>query len=116
MSKRPSISDLRKPFVGRWRLVGADCYDSDYLDLVQEACLIVPTEGWGEMSFGALIAGLDFSFAPGTLIFDWHGSDEMDKSTGEGIMELTGKGCAEIELEYSCGDVAVLQAARITDF
>lgn len=75
----------------------------------------MPTEGWGEMLFGALIAGLDFSFAPGTLFFDWLGSDEMDESTGQGVMELIGMGKAEIDLEYSCGDVAVSQAVRDTD-
>jgi hypothetical protein len=116
MSNPPSIADLRKPFVGRWRIVGADCYERGYLDLVREARLIVPPEGWGEMSFGAFFAGLDFSLAPGMLFFDWQGSDEMDESTGQGVMDLTGMGKAEIELEYSCGDVAVLQAARITDF
>ncbi|MDF0599420.1 hypothetical protein P1J78_01625 [Psychromarinibacter sp. C21-152] len=115
MSKRPSIAELRAPFVGRWRIVEADCYDRDYLDLAGEACLIVPPEGRGEMSFGALIAGLDFSFAPGALFFDWHGADELDESAGEGVMELTGEGKAEIELGYSYGDAAVPQAIKMLE-
>jgi len=115
MAQRPTIAELRQPFVGRWRITGADCFDRDYLDLCGAACLIVPLEGHGEMSFGALVAGLDFSFAPGTLFFDWHGSDEMDESIGHGVMELTGADKSEIELEFGSGDVVLMNAVRIAD-
>lgn len=61
------------------------------------------------------MAGLDFSFAPGALYFDWQGSDEMDESTGQGVMELVDVQEAEIELENSIGDVTVLMAVRIAN-
>ena len=48
-----------RPFVGRWRIVGADCYDRDHLDLCGEAHLVVPPEGWGEISFGAFTASVN---------------------------------------------------------
>ncbi len=115
MPQRPTITELKQPFIGRWRIVGADCFDRDYIDLCGEAYLTVPPEGRGEISFGALVAGLDFSFAPGALFFDWHGSDEMDESTGQGVMKLVGVQEAEIELECSSGDVAVLMVVRIAN-
>jgi len=113
MATRPSISELRQPFVGRWRIVGADCYDRDYLDLVSEACLIVPPEGFGDMKFGAQTASLDLSSAPGMLVFEFHGSDEGDEISGEGFMELTGDDEGEIELDYHSGDFVVMKAVRV---
>jgi hypothetical protein len=107
------IAELRKPFLGHWRIVSADQFDREHLDLCGEARLIVPREGSGEVSFGALAAGLEFSFAPGMMFFDFQGHDEMDEVTGEGRMELTGLDNAEIELEYHHGDIYVLQAERV---
>lgn len=107
------ITELRKPFLGHWRIVGADQFDREHLDLCGEARLVVPREGWGEISFGAFLAGLEFSFAPGLLFFDFRGHDEMDEVTGEGCVELSGPDKAEIELKYHYGDDYVLQAERI---
>jgi len=115
MTPKPTIRELKQPFAGRWRIIDADCFDRDYLDLCGEAYLTIASEGRGEISFGALVAGLNFSFAPGALFFNWHGSDEMDESTGQGVMELVGVQEAEIELEYSSGDIAVLMAVRIAN-
>ncbi len=111
----PRNADLRKPFIGHWRIASADQFDREYLDLCGEARLIVPLEGCGEISFGAFLAGLEFSFAPDMLFFDFHGHDEMDEVTGEGSMELIGLGMAVIELEYHNGDVYVLQAERVDE-
>ncbi len=112
MATRPNISELRQPFLGCWRIVSADCFDRDYLDLVTEAHLIVPPAGFGDMEFGAQTLGLDISVSPGMLVFDFHGSDEGDEVWGEGFMELTGEDEAEIELDYKYGDFVVLKAAR----
>ncbi len=109
----PRIAELRKPFIGHWRIVSADQFDREYLDLCGEARLIVPPEGCGEVSFGAFLAGLEFSFGADMLFFDFQGHDEMDEVTGEGSMELTGSDKAEIELEYHYGDVYALQAERV---
>ncbi len=110
----PRNADLRKPFIGHWPIASADQFDREYLDLCGEARLIVPPEGRGEISFGAFLAGLEFSFATDMLFFDFHGHDEMDEVTGEGCMELTGPfDKAEIELEYHYGDTYVLQAERL---
>ena len=106
------IAELRKPFIGYWRIVSADQFDREHLDLCGKARLIVPSGERGEISFGAFFAGLEFSFAPAILLFDFQGHDEMDEVTGEGRIELTDTNRTEIELEYHYGDVYVLQAER----
>src|SRR5829696_3731853 len=47
------------PVVGRWRIVEADLWDRDYLDLCGPASLVVQANGHGETPFGAMQASLD---------------------------------------------------------
>lgn len=112
MAQWPSISELKRPFVGRWRILGADCFDRDYLDLVDEAHILIPPSGNGDMEFGAMTASLRIWQAPGMLLFDWYGSDEGDQVSGRGCIELTGDDQAVVEVEYPSGDRAVLTAVR----
>lgn len=39
--------------IGRWRIVEADLWDRDYLDLAGPAQLTIGEEGWAEIAFGA---------------------------------------------------------------
>lgn len=112
MAQRQSISELKRPFVGRWRITGADCFDREYLDLVGEAHLLIPPSGNGDMEFGALTASLEIWFAPGMLLFDWNGSDEGDQVFGEGSIELTSDDRAAVEFDWASGDRAVMTAVR----
>ena len=45
--------------IGRWRIVEADLWGRDYLDLVGPATLVIRNDGHGEIAFGAMEAGLD---------------------------------------------------------
>lgn len=45
--------------VGRWRIVEADLWDRDYLDLCGPAEIVLAAEGHGEIAFGAMQATLD---------------------------------------------------------
>jgi len=99
MARRPDIAELRKPFVGRWRIASADLSDRHYLDLVTEAHLIVPPAGFGDMVFGSQTLGLAISVSPAMLAFDLHGFDDGDEVWDEGFMELTAENEAEIELD-----------------
>ena len=108
----PSISELKRPYLERWRITGAGCFDREYLDLVGEAHILIPPSGNGEMAFGALTASLEIWIAPGMLLFDWHGSDEGEEVFGEGSIELTGEGRAAVEIEWDSGDQTVLTAVR----
>jgi len=45
--------------IGRWRIVAADIWERDYLDLCGPAMLDIRADGHGEITFGAFLASLD---------------------------------------------------------
>ena len=71
--------------IGRWRIVAADIWERDYLDLCGPAMLDIRA-----------------------------GFDEMDEVRGSGSAELLDDGSLEIEFERHHGDEAVLKAVRAT--
>jgi hypothetical protein len=76
----------QNPVVGRWRVVEADLWDRDYLDLCGPASLVVRADGHGEIAFGAMQAGLDVDYGPDEIGFTWAGFDEMDEISGSGSL------------------------------
>ena len=100
--------------VGRWRIVEADLWDRDYLDLVEPAVMVIKADGRGEIAFGAMQAGLNLEYVPTLVFFTWAGFDEGDEVTGSGSAELQEDGTIEIEFAYQLGDEANLKAERIT--
>ncbi len=109
------LSDVRKsqnPIVGRWRIIEADLWDRDYLDLCGPAMLIVGTDGQGEIAYGAMQAALDIAYGADDIDFKWCGFDEMDEARGSGSAELQDDGSISIEIAYHLGDEAVLRATR----
>ena len=98
--------------IGRWRIVKADLWDRDYLDLVEPAYMIFSKNGRGEFAFGAINATMELEYANRTIFFTWVGFDEGDEMTGSGSAELDDKGTVEIELSFHNGDDAVLKARR----
>ena len=98
--------------VGRWRIVEADLWDRDYLDLCGPATIVIGAEGRGEITFGAMQATLDIEYSRSSIGFAWTGFDEGDEISGEGTAELLDDGSIEIEFEYHNGDDAVLKAKR----
>ena len=99
--------------IGRWRIVEADLWDRDYLDLCGPAALTLTAQG-GEISFGAFEASLDVAYARDSIDFRWYGSDEGDQVQGDGTAELLDDGTIEIEFSFYNGDEAVLKAKRET--
>ena len=97
--------------LGRWRIIEADLWDRDYLDLCGPAMLTITARG-GEIAFGALEAGLEVEYARNSIGFLWAGCDEGDQIEGEGTAELLDDGTIEIEFAYDNGDEAVLKAKR----
>ncbi len=100
------------PLIGTWRIVEADLWDRDYLDLVEPASITIRADGHGEIGFGAMQASLDLEYGPSTVFFTWAGFDEMDEVSGSGSAELLEDGSIEIEFAYHLGDEAVLKARR----
>jgi hypothetical protein len=98
--------------VGRWRIVEADIWNRQYLDLCVAATIIIQANGRGEIAFGAMQAGLDIEYSQASVGFTWEGFDEMDEVSGDGSAELLDDGSIEIEFDYHNGDEAVLKAKR----
>jgi hypothetical protein len=99
--------------IGRWRIVEADLWDRDYLDLVEPAHLKIGRDGWAEFAFGALTAGGQIEYPRTTVFFRWNGFDEGDEISGEASVELGGDGTIDIELSFDNGDDASLTARRL---
>ena len=55
--------------VGRWRIVEADIWDRQYLDLCGPAAIIIRANGRGEIAFGARQAGLDVEYSRASVGF-----------------------------------------------
>ena len=100
--------------VGRWRIVEADLWDRDYLDLVTPATLTIGADGHGEIAYGAMQASLDLEYSRSTVFFTWAGFDEMDFVSSTGSAELNDDGTIEIAFAYHLGDEAVLKAEQMT--
>lgn len=98
--------------LGRWRIVKADIWERDYLDLVEPAMLTIRADGQGEIAFGAMQAGLDLEYSRTLVFFTWTGFDEMDEVSGSGSAELQDDGSLEIEFSRHDGDDAILKAER----
>jgi hypothetical protein len=98
--------------IGRWRIVEADLWDRDYLDLVAPAMMTIRADGQGEIAFGAMQASLDLDYSQSMVFFTWAGFDEMDEVSGSGSAELLDDGSIEIEFAYHLGDEAILKAKR----
>lgn len=102
------------PVVGRWRIVAADLWERDYLDLAGPASITIGADGHGEIAFGAMQAGLDLEYGSTTVFFTWSGFDEMTevRGSGSGSAELMDDGSMEIEFAYHLGDELTLRARR----
>jgi hypothetical protein len=98
--------------IGRWRIVEADLWDRDYLDLVEPAYISFGKDGTGEFAFGVVNATLDAQYGQSVVFFTWVGFDEGDDINGSGSAELQDDGTVEIELSVHNGDDAILKARR----
>jgi len=56
------VPGFAKAFAGRWRIVEMDNWDSDFLDLVEQAHLTFAGKSTGEIAFGTLKGFLDVRY------------------------------------------------------
>lgn len=99
--------------IGRWRIIEADLWDKDYLDLVEPASITFNTDGRGELTFGAINAGMALKYSKTIIFFRWQGCDEGTEVAGSGTAELNDDGMLEIELSFDDGDEAILKAEKM---
>src|SRR5215210_6968294 len=78
--------------IGRWRIVEADLWDRDYLDLVEPAYMSFGKNGRGEFAFGVVNATLELAYSQSIVFFNWTGFDEGDQVNGSGSAELEADG------------------------
>ena len=109
-TKRNAAADCQ--LIGRWRIVEADLWDRDYLDLVEPAYIVFSNNGRGEFAFGAVNGSMDLEYGRRIVFFTWAGFDEMDEVNGSGSAELDDDGTLEIEISFHLGDDASLKARR----
>lgn len=102
----------RHPIIGKWRIVEADLWDTDYLDMSGPAFIEFKRNEHGEIRFGCVNATLQCSYAPSTAHFDWHGFDEMDEVDGDGFAELNDDGTLSVEFSFRNGDEATFKARK----
>jgi hypothetical protein len=98
--------------IGRWRIIEADLWDRDYLDMIEPAHLEIGPEGWAEFAFGCVTAGGELEYSRTIVFFRWSGFDEGDEIAGDGSAELQDDGTIEIELAFDNGDDAILIGRR----
>ncbi len=70
--------------IGNWRIVEADLWNRDYLDLVEPACLTIEDHGHGRFAFGCVQGSLDCEHSSRTVFFTEQGYNEMDEVWGDG--------------------------------
>ncbi len=103
-----AVSNCR--LIGRWRLVEADLWDRESLDLCGPARLAITAQG-GEIAFGALEAGPRSRIRPRTRsAFVGPVATKADQVEGEGDAELLDDGAIQIQFSYRNGDEAILKA------
>ncbi len=100
--------------IGRWRIIEADIWDRDDLDLCGPAMITIRADNHGEIAFGAMQATLEIGYSRSMVFFTWAGFDEMDEVTGDGDAELLDDGSIEVTFAYHNGDEATLKAIRDT--
>ena len=102
--------EVECPVVGKWRIVDADLWDRDYLDLVEPAYITFDGGGHGAFTFGCVNGSLDCEYSRRIIFFNWQGFDEMDAVSGDGSAELNDDGTLEVDIRFHLGDEAILKA------
>ena len=70
--------------IGRWRIVEGDQWDRDYLDLVDPAFIRFDRDGYGELAFGVVTAGLNLQYARTVVFFTFEGLTKATRSVAPG--------------------------------
>ena len=100
--------------VGHWRIVEADLWDRDHLDLVAPAMMTIGADGHGEIAFGAMQATLDLEYSRSMVFFTWAGFEERRRVHRLRLSRTQRRRHLEIEFAYHLGDEAVLKAEPVT--
>ncbi len=106
------MTGVTSSVVGKWRIVGADLWDRDYLDLVEPAYIAFGDRGYGDFAFGCVTGAMECEYSPSIIYFTWDGMDETDEVSGDGSAEISGNDTLEVEIRFRHGDEAILKAKK----
>ena len=65
-----------------------ELWDTDFVDMLEPACIASEAEAGGEFVFGAVRGDLDCRYGPDGVRFTCEGFDEMDPAFGAGSAKL----------------------------
>lgn len=109
---------LKKPLVGKWRIVHMDDFTKKDIDEEVPAFIEVESGGTGESQFILVRGALCGDFKNNEVFdFTWDGSDECDEASGDGWMKIRPDGgtTAEGEIRFHCGDTHKFRAVMATN-
>ena len=75
------IREMECAVIGKWRIIEADLWDRDYLDLVELAHITFDGIGHGEFAFGCVNGGLDCEYSRRIIFLPGRDSTKWTKST-----------------------------------
>ncbi len=62
-------SELDCALIGKWRIVTADLWGREFLDLIESAYITFQGNGHGEFAFGAINGGLDCEYPRRIILY-----------------------------------------------
>lgn len=81
-----------KSIVGKWKIIEMSMWDRDYIDLIEPGCIEFSYDGLGQLVFGAIFAGIDYSVSESNqtnlVEFSFDGEDEGDPISGRAKLTL----------------------------
>jgi hypothetical protein len=105
--------------IGRWRIVEAELWEPDDLDLVGPAIFEFADDGLGRFAFIAVEGGTDWRAArrhgrPG-VEFSWEGGDDGAPASGRGWATLQADGSLCGRIFFHLGDDSAFHAVRAAE-
>lgn len=83
---------MKSPLLTRWRIVGMEQWDQDFVDLVSPGHITFEPGGTGQLHFGCVDAELDWRATKSAerIEFTFAGFDEGDEVSGQGWAKAEG--------------------------
>jgi len=104
-------------FVGLWHITEMENWSASYFNMAGQAFVRIEPSELGSFQFGLVSGQLDGEIKQvgrhERFVFTWDGSDEMDRVSGRGWLELKSQDTLEGELSIHYGDSSMLWAKRV---
>lgn len=113
---RTKSKNDKNNFVGKWRIVEMDVWDTEYIDMEVPAFLAIKPDGSGSFQFGLVQGEIDgemVEYPSGKRFeFTWEGEDEGEPMSGSGWLEVKNTREAIGTIRIHRGDVSGFVARK----